>query len=240
MYPDPTITYYQGAELAFALVVGGTGASTFLEQIRPFGIGSFKMEANASHTPPALPTVAPLSVCFAKWNPVAWSHSGGSKLTRSRLPGRRHFAGRTKTAADHSGSVQSSHLGGRNAREPAGPSRKHDQSGPVIAVALLKERERYRVISAVAKSTFLKAHALALARSEDRKSSEVFCGLIAGVTEELKLHRVYAAELGIDLSSVVPNAACRAYTDFLLRTAWQTSLGETVASMTPCMRLYAT
>ena len=86
---------------------------------------------------------------------------------------------------------------------------------------------------------FLKAHALALARSEDRDTSEVFCGLITGVTEELKLHRVYAAELGIDLSSVVPNAACRAYTDFLLRTAWHTSLGETVASMTPCMRLYA-
>ena len=86
---------------------------------------------------------------------------------------------------------------------------------------------------------FLKAYALALARSEDRETIDVFCDLIAGVTEELKLHRVYAAELGIDLASVVPNAACRAYTDFLLRTAWHTSLGETVASMTPCMRLYA-
>jgi thiaminase/transcriptional activator TenA len=86
---------------------------------------------------------------------------------------------------------------------------------------------------------FLKAYALALARSEDRETVDVFCDLVAGVTEELKLHRVYAAELGIDLASVVPNAACRAYTDFLLRTAWHTSLGETVASMTPCMRLYA-
>lgn len=86
---------------------------------------------------------------------------------------------------------------------------------------------------------FLKAYALALARSEDRETVDLFCDLIAGVTEELKLHRVYAVELGIDLARVVPNAACRAYTDFLLRTAWHTSLGETVASMTPCMRLYA-
>jgi thiaminase/transcriptional activator TenA len=86
---------------------------------------------------------------------------------------------------------------------------------------------------------FLKAYALALARSEDRDTIDLFCNLIVGVTEELKLHRVYAAELGIDLSSVVPNAACRGYTDFLFRTAWHTSLAETVASMTPCMRLYA-
>src|SRR5713226_1985005 len=86
---------------------------------------------------------------------------------------------------------------------------------------------------------FLKAYALALARSDETESITVFYELIGGVLEELKLHRTYAAELGIDLGSVVPNAACRAYTDFLLRTAWHTSLGETVAAMTPCMRLYA-
>jgi thiaminase/transcriptional activator TenA len=67
----------------------------------------------------------------------------------------------------------------------------------------------------------------------------VFCELIGGVQEELKLHRAYAAELRIDLGSVVPNPACRAYTDFLLRTAWHTSLGVTAAAMTPCMRLYS-
>jgi thiaminase/transcriptional activator TenA len=86
---------------------------------------------------------------------------------------------------------------------------------------------------------FLKAYALALARSDNPETIGLFCELIAGVTEELRLHRVYAAELGIDLAIVVPNAACRAYTDFLLRTAWHSSLGETVAAMTPCMRLYA-
>jgi thiaminase/transcriptional activator TenA len=84
---------------------------------------------------------------------------------------------------------------------------------------------------------FLKAYALALARSDDAKTAAVFCELMGGVQEELKLHRTYAAELGIDLGRVVPNPACRAYTDFLLRTAWHTSLGVTVGAMTPCMRL---
>ena len=86
---------------------------------------------------------------------------------------------------------------------------------------------------------FLKAYALALARSDDVETSVLFCGLIGGVLEELKLHRAYSVELGIDLESVAPNPACRAYTDFLLRTAWHTSLAETVAAMTPCMSLYA-
>src|SRR5436189_4363051 len=66
-----------------------------------------------------------------------------------------------------------------------------------------------------------------------------FYELMGGCLEELKVHRTFAAEARIDLRSVVPNLACRAYTDFLLRTAWHTSLGETVAAMTPCMRLYA-
>jgi thiaminase (transcriptional activator TenA) len=86
---------------------------------------------------------------------------------------------------------------------------------------------------------FQKAYALALARSEDAEMAAVFFDLIAGVIEELKIHRAYAAELGIDLESVVPNPACRSYTDFLLRTAWHASLAEVVAAMTPCMQLYA-
>jgi thiaminase (transcriptional activator TenA) len=86
---------------------------------------------------------------------------------------------------------------------------------------------------------FQKAYALALARSEDAETIAVFCDLIAGVSEELKVHGAYAAELGINLESVAPNPACSAYTDFLLRTAWQASLAEIVAAMTPCMRLYA-
>jgi thiaminase/transcriptional activator TenA len=86
---------------------------------------------------------------------------------------------------------------------------------------------------------FQKAYALAMARSEDAEMAAVLCDLIAGVTEELKVHHAYATELGINLESVVPNPACRAYTDFLLRTAWHASLAEIVTAMTPCMRLYA-
>jgi thiaminase/transcriptional activator TenA len=86
---------------------------------------------------------------------------------------------------------------------------------------------------------FQKADALALARSEDAETTAVFCDLIAGVTEELKVHGAYATELGIDLERVVANRACGAYTDFLLRTAWHASLAEIVAAMTPCLRLYA-
>src|SRR5260370_2197750 len=86
---------------------------------------------------------------------------------------------------------------------------------------------------------FRKAYALALARSDETESITSLYELLGGVLEELKLHRAYATEGGIDLEIVVPNPAFRAYTDHLLRTAWHTSLSETIASMTPCMRLYA-
>lgn len=85
---------------------------------------------------------------------------------------------------------------------------------------------------------FQRAYALALARCRDAEAAATFCDLIAGVREELKLHAAYARELGIDLSRVKPNPACRAYTDFLLATAWRRPVGEILAAMTPCMRLY--
>jgi thiaminase/transcriptional activator TenA len=86
---------------------------------------------------------------------------------------------------------------------------------------------------------FLKAYALAMAHSDELETADNFLGLISGVLEELKLHRRYSAELGIDLAGVVPNQSCRAYTDFLLRTAWHGTLAQIVAAMIPCLRLYA-
>ena len=96
---------------------------------------------------------------------------------------------------------------------------------------------------------FVKAYALALARSQDLATVAEFHGLIGGALKELELHRDYVGELGpgelepgelrIDLARVSPNRACQAYTDFLLRTAWHFSLGEIAAAVTPCMRLYA-
>ncbi len=86
---------------------------------------------------------------------------------------------------------------------------------------------------------FAKVYGLALARSSDPEVIALFSKMIGGVQEELKLHRVYAAELGIDLERVTPNPACRAYTEFLVRTALHGSLAETVAALVPCMSLYA-
>ena len=45
--------------------------------------------------------------------------------------------------------------------------------------------------------------------------------------------------LRIELEAVVPYRSTVAYTEFLLATAWHRGLAETVAAMTPCMRLYA-
>jgi thiaminase/transcriptional activator TenA len=86
---------------------------------------------------------------------------------------------------------------------------------------------------------FARAYALALAHSPDREGVAAFAQLIAGVTEELRLHAGYAERWRIDLSGVVPGEATLAYTDFLLATAAVGGVGRTCAAMTPCMRLYA-
>ena len=44
--------------------------------------------------------------------------------------------------------------------------------------------------------------------------------------------------MGIDLGEVEPLDATLAYTDFLLANTFTGTLGDLVASMTPCMRLY--
>ena len=59
-----------------------------------------------------------------------------------------------------------------------------------------------------------------------------------GVLRELQLHAVYAEELKIQLDRVQPYRAVAAYTDFLLATAWHREPGNTIAALTPCMRLY--
>ena len=41
------------------------------------------------------------------------------------------------------------------------------------------------------------------------------------------------------MAAVTPIPATTAYVDFLMATARRGALGETVAAMTPCMRLYA-
>jgi thiaminase/transcriptional activator TenA len=85
---------------------------------------------------------------------------------------------------------------------------------------------------------FARAYALALAHSPDREGVAAFAQLVAGVTEELRLHAGYAERWQIDLSGAAPGEATMAYTDFLLATAAVGGVGRTCAAMTPCMRLY--
>lgn len=86
---------------------------------------------------------------------------------------------------------------------------------------------------------FARAYALALAHAPDRDGMRAFARLLAGVTDELRLHDGYAERWGIALRDVRPLPATSAYTDFLLATASLHGVGETCAAMTPCMRLYA-
>ena len=86
---------------------------------------------------------------------------------------------------------------------------------------------------------FARAYAFCLAHGTSRDDLFGFSELIAGVLEELKLHKSYTEKLEVSLDDVTPLPATRAYVDFLLQTARQGQLGETIAAMTPCMRLYA-
>ena len=97
---------------------------------------------------------------------------------------------------------------------------------------------RYGAQDAFFLQAFARAYALAAARSRDFETLSVFCELLNGVWKELQLHAAYSQKLIIDIHHAVPNPATRAYTDFLLATAWHGELGTIIAAMTPCMRLY--
>ena len=85
---------------------------------------------------------------------------------------------------------------------------------------------------------FARAYAAGVFRAPDHEERRVWHELQSGVFEELKLHAAASKEMGIDLNQVVPLQATRAYTDFLLANAFGGTLGELVAAMAPCMRLY--
>jgi thiaminase/transcriptional activator TenA len=99
---------------------------------------------------------------------------------------------------------------------------------------------RYVAQDAFYLEAFFRAYALAAARCEGRHAIAVtFHRLMSGVLQELEMHATSARRLQIDLAEVVPYPSTVAYTEFLLATAWHRGLAETVAAMTPCMRLYA-
>ncbi len=86
---------------------------------------------------------------------------------------------------------------------------------------------------------FARAYAFCLANSTAREDLHDFAELIAGVLEELKLHKSYAERWQVELTGVTPVPATQAYVGFLLTSARRGHLGDTIATMTPCMRLYA-
>jgi thiaminase (transcriptional activator TenA) len=86
---------------------------------------------------------------------------------------------------------------------------------------------------------FARAYAFCLAHSTEREDLQAFADLIAGVREELELHKSYAQRWQVDLTTTLPLTATSAYVGFLLQTAELGDLGETIAALTPCMRLYA-
>jgi thiaminase/transcriptional activator TenA len=86
---------------------------------------------------------------------------------------------------------------------------------------------------------FARAYAFCLANSTERQDLYDFAELIAGVLEELKLHKSYAERWQVTLGGVTPISATQAYVGFLLTNARRGHLGDTIAAMTPCMRLYA-
>ncbi len=85
---------------------------------------------------------------------------------------------------------------------------------------------------------FARAYAAGVFRAPDHEGRRVWHELQSGVFEELELHAAASKEMGIDLTRVTPLHATRAYTDFLLANAFGGTLGELVAAMAPCMRLY--
>jgi thiaminase/transcriptional activator TenA len=99
--------------------------------------------------------------------------------------------------------------------------------------------ERYVAQDAYFLEAFARAYAFCLAHSTARDDLYGFAELINGVIDELKLHKSYAERWNVDLVGATPAPATRAYVDFLIDTARRGALGEIIAAMTPCMRLYA-
>ena len=85
---------------------------------------------------------------------------------------------------------------------------------------------------------FARAYSIAAAKAPDWEGFEIFHDLATGVLTELRLHRGYARDWGIDIDTVEPGTVTRRYTDFLTAIAWQREVGVTAAAMAPCMRLY--
>ena len=85
---------------------------------------------------------------------------------------------------------------------------------------------------------YARSYAWGAVRARDWATRRQFGGLLAGILTEGTLHEQTAPELGVSLDDVQPLPAARAYTDFLLATASLGEIGEHIAAMAPCAKLY--
>ena len=105
--------------------------------------------------------------------------------------------------------------------------------------SLAVDRFKYYVIQDyVYLIDYSRALAIASARAIDLQDMSWFAGLLdETLNQEMALHRSYCQEFGInlqELESVEPASTTKSYTNFLLKTAYQGSFGELVASLLPC------
>ena len=89
---------------------------------------------------------------------------------------------------------------------------------------------------------YARLFAIAGAKADDEATMTHLLGVAHGVLdEEMELHRSFAADYGIDeaeLEATEKAPTCVAYTNFLLRTAYEGSVAELAAALYPCMQGY--
>ena len=98
-------------------------------------------------------------------------------------------------------------------------------------------RQDYRYLQ-----DYARLFALAGAKARDEETMTELLGIAHGVLDmEMDLHRSFAADYGIsqaELEATEKAPTCVAYTNFLLRTAYEGSLAEIAAALYPCMQGY--
>ncbi|KAJ8609167.1 hypothetical protein CTAYLR_008407 [Chrysophaeum taylorii] len=88
---------------------------------------------------------------------------------------------------------------------------------------------------------FARAYGRAIGKCDDIECISTLHALLGAVTDELKLHRGYAARWGANIDGVSPIRATSAYTQFLTNVSASpdTTVVDVLAAMAPCMSLYA-
>ena len=98
-------------------------------------------------------------------------------------------------------------------------------------------RQDYRYLQ-----DYARLFAVAGTKAREEETMADLLGIAHGVLDtEMDLHRSFAADYGIsrgDLEATEKAPTCVAYTNFLLRTAYEGSLAEIAAALYPCMQGY--